>query len=68
MIRSNINKIKITAQHIDKSSSDPEAVLGFAVVVELFADDPVSLKLLVKVEDINLLPQLPQNIATSLFS
>ena len=68
MIRSSINKIKITAQHIDRSSSDPEAALGFSVVPELFADDPVSLKLLVKFEEINLLPQLPQNIATSLFS
>ena len=68
MIRSSINKIKITAQYIDRSSSDPEAVLGFDVVLELFADEPVSLKLLVKFEVINLLPQFPQNMATSLFS
>ena len=57
MIRSSINKIKITAQHIDRSSSDPEAALGFAVVLELFADDPVSLLRmgyeLVKVQEVN---------------
>ena len=68
MIRSIINKIKSTAQHKEPESLDPELALGFAVVPGPFEEDPVSLKLLVKFKAINFEPQLPQYMATSLFS
>ena len=73
MIRIIINKTISTPQHTAPKSSDPlELLLVFAVVVvvvvELLVEDPVSLKLLLKFEETNLLPQFPQNVATSLFS
>ena len=71
-----INKTISTPQHTEPQSSDPlEALLDFAllvvvvvVVVDPLVEDPVSLKLLLIFEETSLLPQFPQNVATSLFS
>ena len=67
MISIIINKIKIDPQQQESQSVSFEALLGFEVVEEL-VEEPVSLKLVEKFCAINLLPQFPQNIATSLFS
>ena len=63
MIRIIINKIMITAQH-----NEPASPVLVASLDEEVLDDPLSLKLVLKFVAINLLPQFPQNIATSLFS
>ena len=71
MIRIITNNIIRTPQHTEPKSSELEALPVLAVVVvvvELFVEDPLSLKLLLKSEETNLLPQFPQNVATSLFS
>ena len=74
MIRIIINKTIRTPQHIEALSLDPlEVLLVFAfvvvvVVVEPLVEEPVSLKLLWEFEETNLVPQFPQNVATSLFS
>lgn len=74
MIRIITNNIISTPQHTEPKSSELEALLVFAVVevvvvvVEPFVEDPLSLKLLLKSGETNLLPQFPQNVATSLFS
>ncbi len=64
-----INKIIITPQHREPASFDPlDAPLVLVELVEPLVEEPVSLRLLEKFVAINLLPQFPQNIATSLFS
>lgn len=74
MIRIITNNIISTPQHTEPRSLELEALLVFAVVVvvvvvvEPFVEDPLSLKLLLKSGETNLLPQFPQNVATSLFS
>ena len=74
MIRIIINKTIRTPQHTEPKSSELEAPPVFAVVVvvvvlvEPFVEDPLSLKLLLKSGETNLVPQFPQNAATSLFS
>ena len=74
MIRIIINKIISTPQHTEPRSLEPEVLLVFAVVVvvvvvvEPLAEDPLSLKFVLKSGETNLLPQFPQNVATSLFS
>ena len=68
MISIIINKIKIDPQQQESQSVSFEALLGFEVVEEPLVEELVSLKLVEKFCAINLLPQFPQNIATSLFS
>ena len=68
MISIIINKIKIDPQQQESQSVSFEALLAFALEVYPVVEDPVSLKLLEKFEVLNLLPQFPQNSATSLFS
>ena len=68
MISIIINKIKIDPQQQESQSVSFEALLGFEVVEEPLVEEPVSLKLVEKFGAINLLPQFPQNTATSLFS
>ena len=68
MISIIINKIKIDPQQQESQSVSFEALLGFEVVEGPLVEEPVSLKLVEKFCAINLLPQFPQNIATSLFS
>ena len=74
MIRIITNNIIRTPQHTEPKSSELEelpvlaVVVVVVVVVEPFVEDPLSLKLLLKSEETNLLPQFPQNVATSLFS
>ena len=71
MIRIITNNIIRTPQHTEPKSSELEELPVLAVVVvvvDLLVEDPVSLKLLLIFEETNLLPQFPQNVATSLFS
>ena len=74
MIRIIINNIISTPQHTEPRSLELEELLAFevvvvvVVVVELLVEDPLSLKLVLKSGETNLLPQFPQNVETSLFS
>ena len=74
MIRIITNNIISTPQHTEPRSFELEAlpvlevVVVVVVVVELLVEDPSSLKFVLKSGETNLLPQFPQNVATSLFS
>ena len=75
MIRIITNNIISTPQHTELRSLELEVLLVFevvvvvvVVVVELLVEDPLSLKFVLKSGETNLLPQFPQNVATSLFS
>ena len=68
MIRIITNNIISTPQHTEPRSLELEELLAFevvvvvVVVVELLVEDPLSLKLVLKSGETNLLPQFPQNV------